>query len=57
MNRKLEYEELLQELDKPVPKLERTLERAYAKKKHRSRMIRPFVSVAATSCLCCLVIF
>lgn len=48
MNRKLEYEELLQELDKPVPKLERTLERAYAKKKHRSRMIRPFVSVAAT---------
>ena len=51
MNRKLEYQELLQELDKPVPELESTLDRAYTKKRRRNCIIRPFVSIAATFAL------
>ena len=51
MNRKLEYQELLQELDKTVPELEFTLERAYAKKRRRNRIIRSFASIAATFAL------
>ena len=51
MNRKLEYQELLQELDKTVPELEFTLERAYAKKRRRNCIIRPLASIAATFAL------
>ena len=51
MNRKLEYQELLQELDKTVPELEFTLERAYAKKRRLNRIIRPFASIAVTFAL------
>ena len=56
MNRKLEYEELLQELDKPMPALEHTLERAYAKKKRRSRIVSSLASVAATFALFVLLV-
>lgn len=48
MNRKLEYEALVKELEQPVPELEGTLERAYIRKKRRSQIVRPLASIAAT---------
>ena len=46
MNRREEYQELLQELEKPVPNLENTLDRARKRMMRRKRIIRPIVSVA-----------
>jgi len=48
VNRKLEYDALVKELEQPVPELEGTLERAYIRKKRRSQIVRPLASIAAT---------
>lgn len=48
MNRNIEYQELLQELEHEVPELEYTLNRAYAKKKRRNQIVRPLASIAAS---------
>ena len=47
MNRREEYEKLMQELESPVPALENTLDRAKRRMVHRNRIVRPLVSVAA----------
>lgn len=53
MNRMEEYQALMEELERPVPELETTLDRAERKKRKRDRRIlRPVAGVAA-----CFVIF
>lgn len=54
MNRKEEYSQMLRELDRPVPELEDTLNRAYRKRKKRTAqyILRPAAGLAA-----CFVVF
>lgn len=48
MNRMEEYRALMEELDRPVPGLEATLDRALQKKRRRAlRVIRPLAGIAA----------
>lgn len=47
MNRVEEYERLMQELDAPVPGLEKTLERAITRNARRKRLLRPVTGLAA----------
>lgn len=47
MNRMEEYDRLMQELDAPVPGLEKTYERAKAKNARRRRILRPVTGLAA----------
>lgn len=47
MNRQEEYQELLKELEMPVPGLEDTVKRAQRKRARRDYVIRPLISVAA----------
>lgn len=48
MNRIKEYQDLLMELDRPVPELYLTLNRAYQRKKRRNRIVRPIAGLAAS---------
>ncbi len=50
MNRMEEYQALLKELDQPVSRLETTLERAYQKKKQKTRKMLVQPIVGFTSC-------
>ena len=49
MNRKCEFEDMIEELNQPAPGLEDTLERAYKKKRRRTRnlILRPAAGMAA----------
>lgn len=58
MNRMEEYQNLMQELDRPVPRLEHTLDRAIARNARRKRIARPLFSFAAAfACFVLLVNF
>lgn len=48
MNRIKEYQDLLMELDRPVPELLHTLNRAYQRRKRRNRIVRPIAVFAAS---------
>lgn len=56
MNRMEEYSHLMQELDAPVPGLDKTYERARAKYIRRKRILRPLTGLAAAFALFVLLV-